>query len=288
MHSHGRSSSGSIRARAYIDAHVHIHKCFNLKDFFRAAATNLCKYATQCPDDLQARFVLCLTESSGVDYFDRLVKEAGRDVLSIGQWKVDVSDSDVSLLVSHPKFGQLELVAGRQIVTAERLEILALGTTQHWEDGQAIRDVIASVDKANAVPVLPWGFGKWLGARRHTVVSLIEQYSDGPLYLGDNSGRPRVLPYPPEFDQAAKLGMKILPGSDPLPFSSEYDRAGAFGFFVDYVEDRDSVWTSLRELLRKNRANISGFGDLESPIRFLRNQVAMQYVMRVARIGKAS
>jgi len=189
--------------------------------------------------------------------------------------------------VSHPKFGQLELVAGRQIVTAERLEILALGTNQYWEDGQAICDVISSVAKANAVPVLPWGFGKWMGARRRIVVSLIERFSDGLLYLGDNGGRPQILPYPPEFAQAAEIGMKVLPGSDPLPFASEYNKPGSFGFYVDFIQDYDGVWTSICELLRGNRVDVKGFGSPETPIRFLRNQLAMQYVMRTSRKSKS-
>ena len=91
MHIRGPNGSGGIHTRAYVDAHVHIHKCFNLDEFLMAAAENFRKQATQCPDVLQPRFVLCLTESSGVDYFDQLVKEAGKAELPFGQWRVDAS-----------------------------------------------------------------------------------------------------------------------------------------------------------------------------------------------------
>ena len=41
------------------------------------------------------------------------------------------------------------------------------------------------------------------------------------MFLGDNGGRSSMLPYPTQFNLAEANEMKILPGSDPLPFPQE-------------------------------------------------------------------
>ncbi|MBU2676275.1 MAG: hypothetical protein KJP16_04265 [Gammaproteobacteria bacterium] len=272
--------------RAFVDAHVHIHGCFSIQDFLSAAAANFSHHAERFVSGGEPRYVLCLTESCGVDEFTGLSRLADDKSEAVGtieaMWRFEHSGDDRCLIASHPVLGEIEIVAGRQIVTAERLEILALGSLEKWEDGQAAADIVESVVSSGAIPVLPWGFGKWMGRRRRVVEDLIRKFGGGSLYLGDNSGRPSIMTDPPEFVLAQGFGMRILPGSDPLPFSSEYDRAGSFGFYVDNVSDGESVWTGLRAILQQENDDIHHFGSLESPLRFLRNQVAMQYVTRIS------
>jgi len=272
--------------RMYVDAHVHIHDCFDLHQFFDAAARNFALHTSKSSSTTLNKYVLCLTESYGAEKFEELARRA--DVkpanvrMSEASWSFGHSSEDKCLIAVHPDLGEIAIVAGRQIVTAERLEILALGSVGKWEDGLAVSDVVQSVIDSGAIPVLPWGFGKWLGRRSSIVASLIENFSDGSLYLGDNSGRPGMMPVPAEFTAASGSAMRILPGSDPLPFKSEYDRAGSFGFYVDDVSDREGVWSGLRTMLRQGDGSLHCYGSLESPFRFVRNQVAMQYVMRVS------
>jgi hypothetical protein len=275
-------NAGKKRIGAYVDAHVHIHDCFELDEFLVAAVKNFQMHSVGDSDCPQPRFVLCLTESYGADYFSRLTSVLNKTKSGVGRWSFGSSGSDVSLLASHPQFGSLEIVAGRQIVTAERLEVLALGTTRTWEDGQTTGHVIASVTDAGAVSVLPWGFGKWLGRRRRVVESLINEFGGGSVYLGDNSGRSAVLPTPPEFALAEAKGMRVLPGSDPLPFESESNRAGSFGFQIDCLSVQDSAWKELCVMLTQGQGELRPFGKLESPFRFARNQIAMQYKTRIA------
>lgn len=52
-------------------------------------------------------------------------------------------------------------MAGRQIVTAEKLEVLALGTDLDIDDGRPIREVLSLVTENGGLPVIPWGAGKW-------------------------------------------------------------------------------------------------------------------------------
>jgi hypothetical protein len=250
--------STDARTSVFVDAHVHIHDCFDVDRFLDAAAANFRGHAAGM-DASGRRFVLCLTETRIADKFRMLAERA-------------VSEP--------PELGR--------IVTAEKLEVLALGSLDVWEDGMPARAVIESVIEAGAIPVLPWGFGKWLGRRRRAIESLIEKFDDGSVYLGDNGGRSAILPTPPEFALAGERGIRILPGSDPLPFDSEYNRAGSYGFQVDDLPLRDGIWAELCAMLQRGDGKLRPFGALESPFRFARNQLAMQYVTRIASRKRAA
>ena len=275
-----------------MDAHVHIHDCFDVQRFFDAAAANFLASAGRVSSKVPARYMLCLTETRSADRFTGLARQAATVQPAAGQpeaaWSFVPTADECCLVARHPVHGEIVVVAGRQIVTMERLEILGLGTVGTWEDGLAASEVIDSVLADGAIPVLPWGFGKWFGRRREVVASLIEDYGDGSLFLGDNSGRPAMMPEPPEFAIAKKSGMRVLPGTDPLPFKSEVDKAGSFGFFIDGVEDRESIWSSVRGLVRQRDIELHNFGSLETPLRFVRNQIAMQYLTRLASRRTAS
>jgi hypothetical protein len=270
---------------------VHVHDCFDTGRFLDAAATNFRSHAPSA-GVCKRRFVLCLTETCGTNKFGALSDRAELGALdgkslSAG-WQFLPGEDRRSLIARHPQSGEIELVAGRQIVTAEKLEVLALGAMDEWEDGMPARAVIKTVVQAGAIPVLPWGFGKWLGRRRRVIESLIEEFSDSAVYLGDNGGRSAILPTPPEFAMAGARGMRVLPGSDPLPFDSEYDKPGSYGFRVDDLPVRDSAWSDLCVMLQRGEGELRPFGSLESPIRFARNQIAMQYRTRFASRRKAA
>lgn len=276
----------------FVDAHVHIHNCFDIQKFFDAAAKNFSFHASKTVSTTGRKYVLCLSESYGVEKFEEISRQADEDskniVSSEADWKFSRSDDEECLIANHPNLGEIAIVAGRQIVTAERLEILGLGSLKKWQDGLPAADIIESIADSGAVPVLPWGFGKWLGFRRRIVHGLIEKFAPGALYLGDNSGRPGIMPEPREFVLARELGMRILPGSDPLPFKSEYNRAGSFGFYLEGVVTDEGLWPSIRSLLTQSENSLHRYGTLESPFRFMRNQLAMQYVTRIVNRREAS
>ena len=267
-----------------VDAHVHIHDCFDLSEFLDAAARNFSTAASGLGVADSYVPVLCLTETSYAGKFDELralaEKNPGACVTRGSGWRVYSIDEAVSLSVDHSQLGKLHIVAGKQIVVAERLEVLALGCAAKWPDGLPASEVIEGVTGAGAIAVLPWGFGKWLGRRGRIIRSLIEEHSNKSLFLGDNSGRPIFFREPREFELGRGLGLKVLPGTDPLPFASESRRAGSFGFFVEGTLNDQTPWSDLCQKLVQPSLNIQHYGRLESPFRFVRNQLAMQYVVR--------
>jgi hypothetical protein len=283
--------SEARKACVFVDAHVHIHDCFDIDRFFDGAAHNfnvLARELAAC----EARFVLCLTETLGANKFRLMAQRAESGArngnLTSDSWQFLAGSDDRCLRASHPRHRDIEVVAGRQVVTSEKLEVLVLGTLAEPDDGLPAATVIEDALQSGAIPVLPWGFGKWLGRRRNVVRSLIRQFAGSSLYLGDNSGRSVVLPTPPEFRLAEKHGLRILPGSDPLPFESECNRGGSFGFRVDDVPVTEGAWANLSTMLQQGAGDLRCFGSLESPIRFVRNQIAMNLLTRIAkRRGKA-
>jgi hypothetical protein len=262
----------STQSRLRADTHVHFHDCFAEGPFLNAAADAL------CGDPLasgQVGAVLCLTESYGANWFARLNEIEGNAPVGETGWKLRKTGEENSVLVEDGSSRKLAIIAGRQIVCAEGLEVLALGYKDVPEDGQPIRAVLQLVSDAGAVPVLPWGFGKWLGQRGQVVAELI---NNPPCHflLGDNGGRLAMFGEPKLFSTGRESGFSILPGTDPFPFSWDSKRVGSYGIEWDGSLDPDTPFESLKTILLDGQSQGRTFGPLEHLPSIFRNQVAIQ------------
>ena len=168
---------------------------------------------------------------------------------------------------------RMVIVAGRQIVTRERLEVLALGKDLEIPDGLSMADTLEQVRESGALPVLPWGFGKWWGRRGSQVESVLQE--DRELFLGDSAGRLEGGIAPRLFRQAREIGIRLLPGTDPLPFSSHAGRAGSYGFRLPGAADEHRPATDLLRRIRQ-AGQPRTFGRRAGLVRFLKDQTAMQ------------
>lgn len=271
----GRNRKGTVyRGPSLVDAHVHFYGCYDRTTFFDRALTNFRAAASVLGIAPDPAGCLLYSESAGHHYFRRFREDADRG--AGGPWTFHRTRESYSLVATRGGGEELLLVAGRQIATAERLEVLALGCDQDFPDGLAIGPTLDAVLDSDALAVLPWGFGKWWFRRGAMMDAVLGSLDPKRAFLGDNSGRPKGVPAPRHFRDAAARGVKILPGTDPLPFASEVGKAGRFGFVVDGELDRDRPGESLIELIRGQREQPREFGQLESVGRFLRNQTLMQ------------
>lgn len=254
---------------ALVDAHVHLHRCFAPAAFLDAAARNVAAAAAAwgLPGDTPG--VLLLAEQAGVDAFGAL---AGGPPLE--GWTLGPITEAVSLRATGPGRPPLILVAGRQLVSAEGLEVLALGTRQAWPEGRPAAALIEAALQAGALVVLPWGFGKWWGRRGALARRLLA--ADPRLCAGDNGGRPAGVPRPRGLGLAARAGRLVLPGTDPLPLPAEVGKAGRFGFVVPADLDPDRPFASLKAWLVRQRASPRAYGRLERPATFLARQLALR------------
>ena len=265
-----------------VDSHVHIHDCFDLSTFFESASTNCQTFATTQQHHGSFLGVMLLTESSWDHWFQQLTSFAnqGKTITnnSTTTWSFHRTDEDHTLFVRSTQGARLLIVAGRQIVTKEKLEVLGLLTGQSFQDGLSIQEAIQRVKESGGIPVIPWGFGKWWGARGKILTQLMESSVMTEVFLGDNSGRPSFLPYPSHFALANQKGIRIFPGSDPLPFSSENWRPCSVGFSVYGELDESKPGRDLKRILQDSDLPMTPYFHHEGVYRFIKNQVSMQIV----------
>jgi hypothetical protein len=172
------------------------------------------------------------------------------------------------------------IIAGRQVITADRLEVLVLGAADALANGAVLEQVIDDAAMQQALAVLPWGLGKWVGRRGARVAALLSGPRDRRFFVGDNGGRPRCSPTPRLLRQAVSRGIWNLPGSDPLPLPNEARRAGSHGFVVPGPVDFDRPFAQIREFLDHTSAQPSIFGERAALLNFARSQAALRWRKR--------
>jgi hypothetical protein len=286
MLGHRLMSGVADNARAVlVDAHVHFHACYPEDSFLNRARENFAMAARGLGLSRAPLGLLLFTESEGTRFFRRFRDRADGAANAAG-WSFRRTQESVSLGAWRGGELELILIAGRQLVTAEGLEVLALCCEGELEDRRTMAATLDEVRRAGAVPAVPWGFGKWLFARGRLVAKLVKTQDPSDFFLGDNGGRLRGAPTPSLFAAARDRGIRILPGSDPLPFARHVRRVGSFGFGVSGQIDvsRPAAWLTQR--LRDATFQPTAFGAADPLPSFVLNQVAMQITKRLARSGK--
>lgn len=270
------SQVNKIRQKILADAHVHIHHCFEIEKLLNASLANFQKIALTKAEIYKLIFLIFLTEMPGDVEFSQLLKSAENHQQN-NNWKFAKTQEAVSISAVNNDNKKIFIIAGRQIVTAEKLEVLALISNANFVDGLPLETTIQNIVSKGGIPVLPWGVGKWLGNRGKILQKLLKSDSLPMLYIGDNGGRPNFWPRPSYFQVAEEKGWKILPGTDPLPLKSEYTRPGSFGFMVEGEIDFETPGKSMKQILLDPTTSLQPYGFLETPFRFIRNQFAIRY-----------
>ncbi|MGH2570752.1 MAG: hypothetical protein ACRDGR_05980, partial [bacterium] len=218
--------------------------------------------------------ILLFTEGAKERFFRALRDRAGRP--PEGGWSFRRTNEEDSLLAIENGVLKMILVAGRQVVAAEDLEVLALGSDADFPDRQPIAETVERVRAQGALPVVPWGFGKWWFGRGKILAGLVESQDPSSFFLGDNRARLRGTPRPRLFARAKARGIRVLPGTDPLPFPAEEGLAGSYGFALDGAIELDRPAAHLKARLRDGGTAVLPYGRGEGIVPFVRNQVAMQ------------
>jgi hypothetical protein len=258
-------------ATVLVDAHVHIHECFACERFLDAAAANFGQATDALHAEGDVHGFLMLTESAGVDRFAALADGQ----LQTGSWQIAPTEEAVSLVATRRGASPIFVIAGRQIATAERLEVLALGTRECPPDRAPLRATLTALAKSESLAVVPWGFGKWMGRRGRYLAELFAEPAAALLYAGDNGGRPGGFRRPKLLALAERHGKLVLPGTDPLPFPGEISKVGRYGFVAELGLDRARPFASLRRWLERQQRSPRRYGRLERPWTFLDRQVRL-------------
>jgi hypothetical protein len=264
----------------FVDTHVHIYDVFDLDALFDSAVKNFGRAARATGfADAPQEGMLLLTETARDHAFDAL---GSGERLPL-RWKISATPEPEVLAVTLHGQMPLSLVAGRQIATEEDLEVLALGTTQRFPDGEPFQVSIAKSERSAALTALPWGFGKWWGQRGVIIEKTMRAPRDRALFLGDNGGRLSLTSRPRLLRLGERSGLKVLPGTDPLPFAGQELRVGSFGMLLPDWDSRGRPLEQLVARLLQAPTSPAEFGGLTGVAAFVKLQIAMQLRKRAGR-----
>jgi hypothetical protein len=267
-----------------IDSHVHIYSCFDIDDLLDSAAANFQRVgdASVAGRD-RAKLVGCLalTETARDHVYAAIA--SGDRRWKPKRWSVRATQDDAAIVLRSPANEELVMLAGCQIATAERLEVLALATTKRYADRRPLTETLAALAADRVAAVIPWGFGKWWLGRGRLLEQLVKRSEPRAFFLGDSGSRPTGSPRPKLFDAAELNGFQVLPGTDSFPYPSQQGKAGSFGFVLDSWRTDDRPAAEFRSQLARLRRSPPTFGSRVNLVEFSWLQVAMNARIRLQR-----
>ena len=256
---------------AIADTHVHLHPCHNLSVTLAWAERRFDEHRDTCGLSESSAGVLMLAESAGMNEFEA-IKRGQR---SLGtRWKVRQLAEPCSLRLTNKAGNPIYLVAGRQVVTEQKLEVLGLGVCHGLEDGRSIDETIRSVRRLGGLAVLPWGLGKWWGGRGRVILNTVRKWND-VICLADNAGRWRGMPPSPLFVEAKRRAAPVLAGSDPLPLPWEQTKMARLCSVIDGEVDPEAPFRSIQQNIQNARA-VHNVGEAEPLWNMVRSQWALR------------
>lgn len=271
----------------FLDAHVHLHDCFQLMSFFDHIEDNVHNILKLTVEASRLSCCLFLAEPDKANYLGRIQHDgcafSHHHLNELGGWRVYGTAEPSSLFVVNGDGFRIFLIAGQQLQTAEGLEVLAVAPKYRLSEGRPLEQMIAEVVRAEGLAIIPWGFGKWMGRRGKVLRRILEGSNPPELFIGDNGGRPKYLPEPQLFRLAKRNSVRILPGSDPLPFPDQVGRAGSYGSILGGALATKMPASEIKRKL-VGLDDFEKFGRLESFLTFVKHQVLMQWVKRKQQI----
>lgn len=273
-----------------VDAHAHLRRVFHLVAFLEGAVANFRAAAAEVGAE-SALGCLLLAEAPGEGGFARLRERTGPGGVAGGWgdaaenrhgWTLSATAEPESLLARRPPDTVLLIVAGRQLVSSEGLEVLVWGNVHDLPEarvasGTPAAALVRRIVRSGGIAVVPWGFGKWWFRRGRVLQRLLADPPRPGFFLGDSAGRPRGAPAPAAFRRARRAGVVTLPGTDPLPARAAERTAGGYGFLLEGELPADRPAEALRERLRALRGvQPETFGRRVGVWEFLRAQSAIR------------
>lgn len=234
------ADEGPGAARVVADTHVHIYPCYDLAVALRCLADNLGR-------TIAGAHAAFLAERRDCNAFAAL--RDGAVLPPTSGLAVRTLPEPGALLLIAGGGAPVHLFAGRQLVTAERIEVLALLLEDAPPEGLDAGRTIEAILVAGGIPVLGWSPGKWWGGRGRLARGLLARFGDS-LLLGDTALRPAGSPEPPLMRETRRRGGGVIAGTDPLPCPGEERLLGSYASVLTGSIDPKRPLESARQLLR--------------------------------------
>ncbi|HMO02074.1 MAG TPA: hypothetical protein PKD37_00820 [Oligoflexia bacterium] len=124
---------------------------------------------------------------------------------------------------------------GMQLQSAEKLEALVFTPNfKNLPTGLSFLEMVARALDQVPLLALPWSFGKWFGSRGKLILEALNKHGVNRILFVDHPSRFEIFLRCPVFSLAQESGVRIIAGSDPLPFSGEEKRVGSFGSKITF------------------------------------------------------
>ena len=264
-------------ATIIVDGHVHIYSHYNLNDAIKIGINNL-KSTIKEKTDSDVIPVWLLVERHDCSFFNEATDSAPINFENSG-YTLNTSDEKETLIIEKDGTPILFILAGRQIVTQEGLEVMSLASTLFIEDRtKSTAQVIEHINKNGGVALINWAPAKWFFSRGKVVDKMLDIFSPDELLIGDTSLRTTMWQLPKLMSKAIKKGFKIIAGSDPLPFENEEKLIGTYCFQLTGKFDEKQPAASIRQLLKSSASDISIKGKRNGLIKFLKRQIRIMLV----------
>lgn len=234
------------------DTHVHVYPSYDAAAALEYAYRKLISFGRQ---DAACHAGLLLVERYDCFFYRNLI--SGETAPPVGFSIKPTAETGAIVLENVARNIRIILFAGRQIVTADGIEVLALTVDADIADRQPTATTLALIREAGAIPVLSWAPGKWMDRRGKIIRDIIEQHGKESLALGDTSLRPIGWPTPGLMKRARKKHIPILAGSDPLPIAGEENIMGSYAIRTEQF-DADHPVSSIRAILQRGQFSIVG------------------------------
>jgi hypothetical protein len=237
------------------DTHVHLYPAYDVAVALACAYRHL---TAMVRGSEAVDVALLLTERYDCSFYRDLI--SGRHILPSG-FSFRPAAEPGALVIENPSASiRLWLFAGRQVVTRDGVEVLALLTEAEFYDRHDTRETIDLIRAAGGLPVLSWSPGKWLGRRGAVIRSLIDESGESLLGIGDTAMRPCCWPTPGLMRRGRERGLPVLAGSDPLPFAGDEVSTGRYAIRTQEFDPQRPV-SSLYALLGVGHFSIVGGRD---------------------------
>ncbi len=212
--------------QAIADTHLHLYPNYDIDAAFTCFLQNTSTTSEQIR-------IACLAERHDCHFFESIRSgDTQLEHFSVATNKTSDSAKELTLR-STQSDQEFTLLPGRQVISSENIEVLALACTQQIEDGLPAREIIKQVNAAGGLAVVAWSPGKWFFSRGKVVATLLDQFRNDSFVIGDTTLRPYFWPTPSLVNKAKRKGFKVIAGSDPLPFKGEESWYGAYLSVLD-------------------------------------------------------
>lgn len=259
-----------MEGKTLVDAHVHLYEKFELAAGLDAAASSFSSARRAAGLQSSSSDCLIVVDPMGSDGFGRLADQGAAG------WSVSRMNELTLQAVRKTDQTTIVILGGRQVRTESGLEVLALFVRDSLAEGLSLRRTVEEALRKGAIPVVPWGFGKWWGRRGRIVEGLLRSDLGGRTLIADSAVRPHWMPEPRTFEVAKELGIPVVAGSDPLPFRGEERKIGRYGFVLAGTLNAEDPVTTLRDRLTKKKFDPEMYGRREYPFGAVKLQLAMQ------------